>query len=538
MHILLINPNYSEPIQEDGSHTPVIPNFPIGLGYVASYVREYSDHEVEVLDAGKGIVPYLSEDGKTMIYGLTPDKIGQKLEKARPDVIGISGMYGRDALNIHRCAALAKERHPNVPIIVGGSHASLLPEVVIQDENIDFVCMGEGEITFLEFCNVIDRSEDASKLLGLCYKKDGRVIKNPPRPRIEDLDSIPFPARDLFDFEFYVKHIGREKFLMRQPWAYLISSRGCPFNCSFCNVKFVWTRKWCCRSAENIVSEMTLMKEKYGIREFAFMDDCASVNKKAFMRLLNTIIEAKLDIKFAFPTGLAFTTLDKEVMDKLYEAGCYRVTFGMESGNPEIRKDIRKTWSLDKAKELIKYANHIGMWTANTNIIGPLNETREQMEDTLQFNIESNVDLATFYLLATHPASDVYRQFEEAGIVPKIRKPKNGDDVLRYYKDISPIINDVIGAAPQRNKHFTGIQLGVIQGEFYRRFLKHRLKALLKNPLHLLKKIRNFESLKYTLNLGMTYSKMLTYSFFHKNKKDMTRHLFSKGHKNEQESLS
>lgn len=530
MRILLINPNYSEPIQEDGSHTTLIPNFPIGLGYIASYVRKYSDHEVEVLDAGERVVPYLSEVGETMIYGLTSDEIRQKLEKVRPDVIGISGMYSRHAVNTHLCAALAQDCHPDVPVIVGGSHASLLPDVVIQDENIDFVCIGEGEITFLEFCNAIDRLEDTSKLLGLCYKKDGKVIKNPPRPRIEDLNSIPFPARDLFDFEFYVKHIGNEDFIMRQPWADLITSRGCPFNCSFCNVRFVWTRKWRYRSADNIVSEMRLMKEKYSIREFAFMDDSASVNKKVFMRLLDTIIEAKLDIKFTFPTGLAFTTLDKEVMDKLYEAGCYRITFGLESGNPEIRKDIRKTWPLDKAKELIKHANHIGMWTANTNIIGFLNETREQMEDTLRFNIESGVDLATFYLLHTHPAADIYRQFEEAGIVPKMCKPKNGNDIIRYYKEIYPLISDT----PQRNKHFTSTQLEVIQGEFYRRFLRYRLKAVLKNPLHLLRKMRNFESLKYTLNLGMVYIKMLIYSLFPKNKKDMTRRLFLKGHKNEE----
>ncbi len=227
MRILLINPNYSEPIYEDGSHTTLVPNFPIGLGYVASYIREYGDHEIEVLDASKSATPHLSEDGKNMIYGLTSNEIRQKLEIVRPDVIGISGMYSRHAINIHL-------------------------------------------------------------------------------------------------------------------------------------------------------------------------------------------------------------------------------------------------------------------------------------------------------------AADIYCQFEKEGIIPKIRKPENNKDIMRYYKEIYPFISDV----PQRNKYFTSNQLEVIQSEFYSRFLKSRLKTILKNPLKLIRKMMNLESMKYTLKLGMVYSRMAVYSFSRKRQKDMTRRLFLKGHKN------
>jgi len=529
MNILLINPYYIEPVLGDGSITTIVPNFPIGLAYIAAYMREKTSHNIMVLDASCSLNSYPISEGNKIIYGLAEDDLISKIKKSRPDLVGISGMYTKHAEGTHLLAKLVKSCFPEVPVVAGGSHVSLLPEVVINDDNIDYVCIGEGEITFLELSNRLCNKKSIDDILGICFKNNGKVIINSPRPRITDLDSLPFPARDMFDFNFYTRNIGNADFLMRQPWGYLITSRGCPFNCKFCNVRHVWTKKWISRSSGSIVSEMSLMIKEYGIREFAFMDDCASVNRNSFKELLEKIISEKLNIRFTFPTGLAFTTLDKEIIDLLYKAGCYRLTFGIESGNKDIRKHISKTWSLDKAKELIQYANKIGMWTINTNIIGFLNETKEQMEDTFNFNVQSDVDMAIFYLLHTHPAADIYKEFEDAGIVPSSNLVVNGQEkYLDFYKKIYPYVTDT----PQRNLNYSANELLKFQSEFYNNFLKKRFINNLLNPFHIIRKIRSLESFKYVLKIAFVYSKMFTYMVFQRNKLDLSRRIFLLGRKN------
>ena len=238
----------------------------------------------------------------------------------------------------------------------------------------------------------------------------------PTRELITNLDELSVDYT-LIDIKKYTNGPYKSPFLMRYPSIGILSSRGCPGNCVYCTVKAVWGRTWRGKSAKRTVDEIELLHTKYGVREFSFWDDSASVNQKRWENICDEIIKRNLDIKWATPNGIAHWTLTKKILDKMYKAGCYRITIGIESGNPETRKFLGKPYSLQQAKEIIQHANRIGMWTICTNILGFPYETKESMEDTLRFAKKSGTDFASFFLLYPIVTSDVYNYFKKEGLL-------------------------------------------------------------------------------------------------------------------------
>jgi len=284
---------------------------------------------------------------------------------------------------------------------------------------------------------------------------------------------------------------------MRYPSATLITSRGCPGKCVYCTVRAVWGRTWRGRSPRNVVDEIEELVKKYGVREIAPLDDSASVNKKRWNAICDELISRKLDIKWNTPNGIAHWTLDKPTIKKMYEAGCYRVTFGIESGNPETREFLGKPYSLSQAKELIEYANNIGMWTICTNIIGFPYERMGSMEDTIEFAKKCGTDFATFYLLIPQPTSDVYQYFRKENLLNFDRFFEdlkiNGDEFER--------INYILNETGADTKYFKKEELREIQKKAYREFIIYRALSYFFNPTRLVRKIRSKEDLFYLLRL-------------------------------------
>lgn len=375
--ILLFNPYLED--------RTIFPTLPINLLSLSAFLKS------------KGI--------ESKIYDLqrmTDLEIMNVLLDYNPSIVGIGCQFTTNYLNVLKIAKFVKSIVPKTKVVIGGNHASTLNRL---DPNIDYIVKGEGELNFYD----------------LCFEIKNGFNTNPvrePYPLIKNLDTLPIIDYSMIDLNMYTSY--HSPFFMREPVLGIITSRGCPGNCIYCTVKGVWGRTWRGKSPKRTVDEMELLIDT-GIKEFQFMDDSASVDKKRLEGVCDEIIERKMDIRWSTPNGIAHWTLDKSLLKKMKRAGCYRITLGIESGNEETRKFIKKDHSLKQAREIIDYANKIGMWTISTTILGFPGETKEMMYDTLRFTNSSHVDFTTFYLLDSYPTADIYKYNVDLTLAKKMR---------------------------------------------------------------------------------------------------------------------
>jgi len=500
MKILLVSPPFtvhSEDVSMPSKHTL------LGLGYLAA-VLEKEGYNVKILDCYPNSSCMVKINRNFTKYGLSDELILKKIAEYNPDVVGVSCMYTSYFRDAHNIAKLCKQFDKAMPVIFGGAHASTFPEEVIKDENVDCVVVGEGEVTMLEIVKRIDRKEDLTGVPGTVYRVNGRVKRERPRDFIENLDEIPFPAWHLFDKEALIKESRKNPYLIRKPSADMITSRGCPMNCYFCSVRNLWGRKWRGRSPKNVVDEMEFLKNM-GFQEIHFMDDNASVSKKRFDGICDEIIKRKIDVKWTAPTGIAFWALDEKLLEKMKRSGCYRLTFGIESGDEKTRKTIRKAGSLSRAKRIIAYVNKIGMWTAATFILGFPHETRKEIEKTIFASKWLGVDQAIFYLLVPQPGTGVYEIFKKQGLLDldqylNPNKPDEDGQLGRIY---------VSGVA---TKNLTKGELQELLNYAYTSFLRHKFLSIISNPSQIVRKIHSLEDLKYLFGLVREVLRMLVNS--------------------------
>ncbi|MEK7064536.1 MAG: radical SAM protein [Patescibacteria group bacterium] len=459
---------------------------PLGLAYLAAYILKFG-YEVQILDTlaeGKGQDKII---GKYHRFGLSEKKIKKWIADYQPDVVGISVMFtafAQDALDVAR---LAKEVSKKIIVVLGGAHVSIDPKKTVMEKNVDVVVNGEGEVTFLNLLRALEGKSALSKVTGIAFRQGKKGVMTPPTPIVPDLDSLPFPARHLLPMEKYQSE--HDPYNMRQPLTPIVTSRGCPAKCVYCSIHSIWGFGWRGRSPKNVVDELELLQKEYGIREVSLQDDSASLNKKRMAGICDEIINRKIDIRWTTPNGIAHWTLDKPLLEKMKKAGCYRITFGIESGNEEQRRWIGKPYSLAQAKELTQYANKLGFWTLATNIIGFPYETKDQMQDTINFAINSDVDFALFFRLGPRPGTPVYDVFKKEGWLPK-------DERVLFSESVAC-----------DTKYVKGHELYDIQNKAYSRFFKKRFLSFL-NPMRIMRKIRSFEDVKYVSGLAFAGTKM------------------------------
>ncbi len=478
MKILLINP-YLTTLPDD----PARPSVSLSLGYLAAYLGRYYD--VEVLDiaaAGKDTVVQVGTKSRV---GLTEEKIKDRLRKSKPDVVGVTNPSTTHAQDAYDIARITKKISKDILVVFGGAHASSNPEKVIAEKDVDVVVVGEGEETLLKVVRAYEAGGKVENIAGTCVKVGGKVVRNPGGGVIEDLDSIPFPARHLLPMDIYFQSAREEiDYAMRDKIATMITSRGCPGKCIYCAVQTVWGRRWRSRSPKNVVDEIEHLMKEYGVGEVHFLDDSISVNKKRLSAICDEIINRKIDIKWTTPNGVAIWLLDKPLIKKMKKAGCYRLTFGLESGNAETLKFLGKKYNYENAKETIKYAHSVGLWTIGTFIIGSPDEKEESINDSIDFAIDSYLDFAVFYIANPFPGTEMYEMYRKEGLLDAM----NADEIVRGCN----------------TKHFAHEELVALQGKAFSTFLKNRMTK----PWRALRKIRSVEDIRYSAKLGSRLLKM------------------------------
>jgi anaerobic magnesium-protoporphyrin IX monomethyl ester cyclase len=474
----------------------------IGLGYIAAVLQKQG-HTVRILDCLTTSSDRHPIDETFVRSGLSNEEILERIIEFRPDVVGVSSMFTSYFRNAHDIARLVKENDRNCLVVFGGAHASTFPDLVMKDENVDAVVIGEGEITIGEALERYAARRDFSGVKGLIHRVNGAVKREAPREFIQDLDTIPFPAWELLekDLEIIKQECRKSRFLMRQPLGRILTSRGCPNDCYFCSVKLIWARKWRARSAKNIVDEIEFLKKRHGYREFHFVDDNSSVSKSRMHELCDELLKRKLGVKLATPTGIAVNTLDKEILAKMKKAGFYRLCFGIESGDPETQKIIKKRLDLEKAKSVIAEANKLGFWTSGTFIIGFPHETMKEIRSTIDFTKESNMDFVIIYLLTPQPGTEVYNIFKQQGLIDlDAYMDPHSDD---WYRISITYCNGF------KSLHFSNKELQDILSQAYKEFMRYKLCSP-QTYLNVLRKIRSFEDLRYMFALAAIPARMLT----------------------------
>jgi anaerobic magnesium-protoporphyrin IX monomethyl ester cyclase len=400
--VLLVYPNFR---WIPGFETKTLWNVhPYNLGLIASMIE--SEHEVSILDAN--------------MEKLSKEEFFDRIKENNPDVVGISVLtneYG-DAAII--AADIVKKVNQKIKTIVGGVHATSNPHVVIKNPNVNYVISGEGEYVFKDLCNFFDGKKELPEN-GIVYKKDGEIIDTGRASFIHDLDALPLPAYHLVDFAKYANEIQRESVDRPRdiPYARILTSRGCPFNCCFCEVETISGKKPRVRSPEHIIKEIEWLKEKYGIKALIFDDDNLFIYKDRAKKLLQLMIDKKLNLKWN-AIAVAIFKLDEELVELMKESGCQYIDVAIESGVERVLKDIiHKPLDLDYARHMIKKIKELDIDLAANFVIGFPGETWNEIRQTIKFAEEIDVDYTKIFIATPLPNTELYRIAKEKGYLRK-----------------------------------------------------------------------------------------------------------------------
>lgn len=447
--ILLIRPNSTRD-KKDNYVT-----FPLGLGYIAAVLKK-AGHEVSIIDLTLEDVFY--------------EKLAERIKTLAPDIIGISAL-SYEYLQVKKLSRFLKQTVP-CKIVLGGHLASHNHRIVLEKLDIDICVLGEGELTITDLINNMSELE---KVKGIAYKENGEIILNEPRELIDDLDTIPFPAYELFDIEKYSRMLMDDiymskKFLPKRNVHRKMSpetGRGCPFICSFCSKYYKRIRR---RSIGKIYEEMKYLKEKYLIDVFGFHDELLFVNKK----FITDFCEKIMPLEISWYGNARIDTVDREMIELLVKSRCLLVSYGVESGSEKILKNMKKKTTPSKIKETLKMTLEAGMPIDMGLILGYPGEDRHTVQETVDLLKEVGYPGLKFRYITPYPGSALYEDCLEKGII------KDEEQYLESLAD---------GTGPYRPRinftEFSDEELVELVPETTRKVFRNYLVYLLRHPKYL-----------------------------------------------------
>jgi len=417
MKVLLINPPQ---VFYPGSDQPA-GNLPLGLMYIAATL-EKAGYKTEILDAFMSDGEFL-KNGDTISVGMSFERIKREIYSRKPDIVGVAGPFTCQIENSVKISNLAKQVNQDILTVVGGPHVTTVPKGFLEEaKSVDVAVTGEGEYTMIELAKYFEGKKQLSEILGVAYRKDGEVTVNSPRPFIENLDDLPYPAYDLVDMERYLspKKIGYRSFRNRA--ISMITSRGCPFNCCFCSVHLHMGREFRAHSANYVLNHIQYVVEKFNVKNIFFEDDNLTFDLARFEAICDGLIEKKTKIGWETPNGVRADCLNLNLLEKMKKSGCQSVFFGVESGDQQILNNvICKSLDLSRVVEVAKICKDIGLKTGAFYIIGFPGEKKENMQKTVDFalGLKRDFDVGMHLFIATPSyGTRLYDECRAKGYIP------------------------------------------------------------------------------------------------------------------------
>ncbi len=390
---------------------------PLGISSLAAFLG--NEFEVRLLDAA--VEGYETErviNKRFLRYGLTDEQIKQRISDFTPDVTGVSCLYSSQFSQAIRICEISKAILPDTITVIGGAHPTFLPELCLVHKCLDFIIMGEGELSLKELLLYMNSGKPIVNVEGIAFRVNGSVKINPSRCLIENLDFLPFPARHLLPLKKYFDIDMPMGLVSRQhPPINLITSRGCPFQCSFCSSCHYWGDRYRARSVENVLREMESLKEM-GIRELKFFDDNLTYDSERAKKIFKSMVHKKFGFTWNCPNGIAASTLDEEMIKLMKDSGCYEITLAIESGDQEVLTNLlKKPVDLKKIKEITSLIKKNNINTYGFFIIGFPGETKQQIYNTLNFIDNLKLDRISLFIANPLPGTEIYKECIKKGYI-------------------------------------------------------------------------------------------------------------------------
>ncbi len=442
--LLLVNLPYATKIYS-GLNKAAAVQPPLGLAYIASYVRERGV-DVELVDCNA--------------LEMTMEATVEHAAKSKHEFVGVTSTTNTIYLAFEFARKL-KEKAPEKKIIAGGVHVTFVDEGSMQEcPEIDIIVRNEGEKTTHEIVS----GAPLESIKGITYRAaDGSIHRNPDADLILDLNSLPFPARDLLPMDKYRPgaffNIGKKG----KHYMTMISSRGCPNKCVFCSSSHYW-RYLRLRSPDNIIKEIDELHEKYGVKHIHFLDDTLTVPKQRIERICDLLIERKYGIEWN--TYSRVDVIDEALVSKMVKAGCFGITFGVESGNQEILNKIRKNITLDQVRNAVRICKKAGIDLHCDFMVGLPGDDEKTMQDTIDFALELDPNIALFSITTPFPGTELYRDLKEKGILENV---KWSDASLHGTKNVS---NGIVSAETIRKYYKKAYNSFYFRPKFFAKSLK------------------------------------------------------------------
>jgi radical SAM superfamily enzyme YgiQ (UPF0313 family) len=434
------------PLLKGTVHHQLFP--PIGLAYLAA-VLEQNGYEIRIMDCP--------------VCEMDHEKLKADLASFEPTLIGISSMTPTIESAL-KSARVAKEVCPDAKVVMGGSHVTFMDrETLAEEPATDIVVRGEGEETLLELVKQLPDLPKVEDVKGITFRKGNQIVQTPNRPYIQNLDALPRPAYKYIPVEKY-RILGR-KLLP------IMSSRGCPFQCSFCAASQMFGARFRARSPKNVLDELEWLRDEYGAEGISFQDDTLTFDRKRILEICDGIIERK--IRLPWGCGTRADTVTKEILAKMRAAQCDEVCFGVESGCQRIRDALKKRVSTEQCENAIKWAKEVGMFVTVSVILGYPGETKETLQQTLDFVRKVEPDDVWLCHATPYPGTELRALVESNGW--------KMSDEWPLYNTMHPIFEDPILPAEEIAK---------MRKNFYDKFytpryiLRQAVKGYLKGNLY------------------------------------------------------
>ncbi|MFC1623852.1 B12-binding domain-containing radical SAM protein [Candidatus Omnitrophota bacterium] len=486
--ILLITPPFYRLYKD--THSLV--RYPLSLGYLSSAVKTHTAWDVMAYNAdfiSKSAVvknSYITGAGfKNYLINLKDlskpiwKEVKSTISEYRPDVIGISTMSCNFA-SARIVAKLAKEIDKNIIIIAGGPHPSMVAREVLKCQDIDISVKGEGEQTLVELLKAIESKKDISSIRGISYRKNGQIFENIPREFIENLDSLSFPHETahavLKDYDKYPK----------LAFKHIFATRGCPYNCFFCGSRNIWSHKARFRSVKNVIEEIKSL-QLIGLDSISFEDDTFGINKDYIVSLCKAIMADCPGLKWS--CELHVKLVDEKIIALMKRSGCYSISIGIESGNNEILKKIRKNITIEEAMRACRLIKKYGIELCGFYMVGFPYETEDTLNDTISSMKEIDYDALVYSIFTPYPGTEAFEFCRQSGLI--------GDDYdVSLYNHQSPANCFCMNIRPERFRELlSGIEKMVDKKNSYG-FTRRMKRAISFNTFKKIRKLGVARSIK------------------------------------------
>ena len=416
--IMIVDPPFKRLYHDNAS----LVKFPLALGYLSGAVLKWTDWEVQAYNADfnphrkaisidnvtrikEGMDRYLRtlEDSSAPIWA----EIRSAITEFDPGIVGISSKT-QNFPSAMRVARIAKEHNPGTLVVLGGPHATLSTTSALDCPDIDVAVLGEGEMTLVELIDVWEKGASLGEVAGLAYRQDGRKAFTPPRANIPDLDELPYPAEAapqvLRDYESYPANA----------FGYVFSARGCPYSCTFCESKAIWTQRTRWRSPENVVGELKLLMAR-GVRYVYFDDDTFGIHPRYIKELCGLIETECRGLKWG--CEITVGVVKERSVEYMSRSRCVRVNIGIESGNNRILRAVKKGHTIEKAYPAVDLCQRKGIEVGAFFMIGFPWETEDTFRDTLTAIKKINADNIMLSIFTPYPGSELFQVCKELGVV-------------------------------------------------------------------------------------------------------------------------